>query len=165
MMKKNTSFYQYTSFVIKTQTIRFLVVLYLAICSTLSAQDKKFDINLKSPDAAQISKSTDMPASTYTGITSSSITIYDIKVDNEIFPITINYHGSGVKVKEIASRIGLGWSLSVGNTSLSKQIFGGEDRGWVPNIPMDANYFTPNDMQSSTNSYTLACIITGFNAQ
>jgi len=140
---------------------RPFIILPLAICNALLGQDKKFDITLKSPDATQISKFTDMPSSTYTGIVSSSIPIYDIKIDKEIFPITINYHGSGVKVKEVASKVGLGWSLSVGNTSLSKQIFGAEDTGWVPNIPMDEDHFTPNDMQS--NSYALATSITGFN--
>jgi|GEM_PF-4211047 len=140
---------------------KILITIAIAFYSCSFAQDKKFDVTLKSPDAAQISKFTDMPSSTYTGIVSSSIPIYDIKVDKETFPITINYHGSGVKVKEVASRVGLGWSLSVGNTSLSKQIFGAEDTGWIPNIPMDDDYFTPNDMQST--SYPLATSITGFN--
>ncbi|WBV52268.1 RHS repeat domain-containing protein [Chryseobacterium gambrini] len=140
---------------------KILLMIAITFSYSLYAQDKKFDISLKSPDASQISKSTDMPSSTYTGVISSNIPIYNIKIDNESFPITINYHASGVKVKEVASKVGLGWSLSIGNTSLSKQIFGEEDRGWVPNIPMDENYFTPNDLQST--SYALAASITGFN--
>ncbi|RXM41071.1 hypothetical protein BOQ62_03300 [Chryseobacterium sp. CH21] len=140
---------------------KILFLLAIGAYYTSLAQDKKFDISLKSPDAAQISKHTDMPSSTYTGISTTNIPIYNIKVDKEIFPITINYHASGVKVKEIASKVGLGWSLSIGNTSLSKQIFGEEDRGWIPNIPMAEGSFTPNDMQS--NDYALAAMITGFN--
>jgi hypothetical protein len=124
-------------------------------------QNNKYNLTIKSPDASQLSKHIDIPTTTHTGTVGIDIPIYNIKVDNYSLPISLKYHASGVKVKEIASKVGLGWSLSVGGISLSKQIINVEDKGFVPVINQADGAFQPNDRNSS--DYALANKITGFN--
>ena len=125
-------------------------------------QNNKYNLTIKSPDASQLSKHIDIPTTTHTGTMGIDIPIYNIKVDNYSLPISLKYHASGVKVKEIASKVGLGWSLSIGGISLSKQIINVEDKGFVPVINQEDGAFQPNDRTSS--DYALAVMITGFNA-
>lgn len=105
----------------------------------------KYNMIIKSPDAGQISKHIDIPSGTYTGVTGIDIPIYNIKAFDYDLPISLNYHTSGVKVKEMASKVGLGWSLSIGGISLSKQIIGGEDKGKPLYINPNSDLFKPNN--------------------
>jgi len=122
----------------------------------------KYNLKIKSPDAGQLSKHIDIPASTYSGTFGVDIPIYNIKIDDYSLPISLKYHASGIKVKEIASKIGLGWTLSVGGISLSKQVFGAEDKGAIPNIKQADDAFNLNNTASA--DHRLAIEITGFNA-
>jgi len=80
-----------------------------------------------SPEAASVFKFTEMPVSLYTGVANTSIPLYDINVDNIDIPITLNYHGRGMGVEEMAPRVGIGWSLDYGGM-ISRQIRGlGDD--------------------------------------
>ncbi|MEY8762013.1 hypothetical protein [Chryseobacterium tongliaoense] len=124
-------------------------------------QNNKYNLTIKSPDASQFSKYIDIPTTTHTGTVGIDIPIYNIKVDNFSLPIALKYHASGVKVKEVASKVGLGWSLSIGGVSLSKQIIGNEDKGNIPIINQTDGAFQPNDRTSS--DYSLATQIMGFN--
>ncbi|MGV0829349.1 hypothetical protein ACTS9C_10845 [Empedobacter brevis] len=78
----------------------------------------------KSPDAAAFSKYIDIPASTHTGVVNISVPIYSFSFDGQNFPISLEYNTSGIKLDEIASNVGLGWTLSIGGISLSKQVMG-----------------------------------------
>ncbi|WP_345988323.1 hypothetical protein AAEU33_14555 [Chryseobacterium sp. Chry.R1] len=121
----------------------------------------KYNLTIKSPDASQLSKFTDIPPSTHTGTTSIIIPIYTIQEGDYTLPISLKYHTSGIKVKEVASKIGLGWSLSIGDIILSKQIFGNQDKGAIPNINQVDGGFEPNTNSGDQN---FATIITGFNS-
>jgi len=121
--------------------------------------ENKFAISVKSPDASQLSKFIDIPNATSTGTIGVDIPIYTLNVDGYKLPIELKNHASGVKVREMATKVGLGWSLSMGGISLSKQIFGADDRGWIPYVnPVS---FKPNEVE---NDNGLAAIITGFQA-
>lgn len=66
------------------------------------------------PNAASLGKYGDIPVSHHTGVTNISIPIYTIQEGDINLPISLDYHSSGIKVDEVASWIGLGWSLNVG---------------------------------------------------
>lgn len=53
------------------------------------------------------------PVSEFTGIPKIGILIYNIQ-QGRINQAIISYHAQGVKVEEIASRIGTGWTLNAG---------------------------------------------------
>ncbi|UFH53656.1 hypothetical protein [Spirosoma sp. KNUC1025] len=67
-----------------------------------------------SPDVASLGKYVDIPVNNYTGTPDISIPLYTIKTRDLQVPLSLNYHGSGIRVEEEASSVGLGWSLSSG---------------------------------------------------
>lgn len=95
-------------------------------------EDYGIGVFTKSPDAAAISKFIDIPSTSYNGVVSFSIPIYTIETDGYQIPISIDYQTSGIKLGEISSRVGLGWSLNIGGVSLSKQVVGTPDTNGRP---------------------------------
>jgi YD repeat-containing protein len=79
-----------------------------------------------SPDAAALAKYADIPVSNYTGTPTLDIPLYAIKTRDLDVPISISYHGSGVRVEEEASSVGLGWVLNAGGV-IQHQIRGRDD--------------------------------------
>lgn len=79
-----------------------------------------------SPNAASLGKFGAVPVSAYTGVPDISIPIYEINTGGLKLPISISYHAGGIKVEEIASSVGLGWSLNAGG-SMTRQVRGKPD--------------------------------------
>ncbi|WP_353097296.1 hypothetical protein, partial [Empedobacter brevis] len=104
----------------------------------------KENIYPKSPEAAAFSKYTDIPASSFTGVVNISIPIYEFDFEGKKFPISLEYNTSGIKLDEIASRVGLGWTLNIGGVSLSKQIMGYPDNSNLNKSIISSN-FNPNE--------------------
>lgn len=92
-----------------------------------------------SPNTASLGKYGEIPVSLYTGIPDITIPIYNINDGNLSLPISLSYHASGVKVEEIPSSVGLGWTLNSGG------IVGRTVRG----LPDELGQWQP---QSSTNT-------------
>ena len=65
-----------------------------------------------SPNTASLGKYGDIPISLYTGIPNISIPLYEIKDGDLSLPVSLSYHAAGVKVEEIPSSVGLGWTLN-----------------------------------------------------
>lgn len=103
----------------------------LLFANKFSSQNVSFtptvDIYPKTPDAAALSKHTDIPPGSYTGVADFTIPLYTIDIDGEKIPIELQYTTTGVKVAEVASRVGLGWALNTG-ASLSQQVIGAMDK-------------------------------------
>lgn len=58
-----------------------------------------------------------MPAGTYTGVPTIEVPLYNIQVDEVTLPLKLNYHAGGIKVAEVSSNVGLGWSFGLGLVS------------------------------------------------
>lgn len=80
------------------------------------------------PNVSSLGKYGDIPVSLHTGVPNISIPIYTIKEGDISLGISLNYHSSGVKVDEIASWVGLGWSLNAGGM-ITRTVAGGPDEG------------------------------------
>ncbi|WP_139785364.1 hypothetical protein [Chryseobacterium phocaeense] len=80
-------------------------------------------INVKSPniDASSLFKFTETPVSLNNGLVNINLPIYIIKTKDLAVPIQLDYHSRGIKVEDIASTVGLGWSLSYGGM-VSRQV-------------------------------------------
>jgi hypothetical protein len=89
-----------------------------------------------SPDAAVLMKFGDVPVSPYTGTADVNVPIYNIQIKGLSLPIGLDYHTGGVKVKEEATWVGLGWNLSPGGM-ISRTIMDHDDFG-TASLP----YFT-----------------------
>jgi hypothetical protein len=81
------------------------------------------------PNAASLAKYGDMPVGHYTGVPNIDVPIYVIKSGSLSVPVSISYHAGGIKVEEIASWVGLGWSLNAGG-SISVQTRGRPDNSF-----------------------------------
>ncbi|MGV7106199.1 hypothetical protein [Flavobacterium sp. U410] len=84
------------------------------------------DIFPASPDVTKIQKYGEIPVSNYTGTAQINIPIFTINEDDFNLPITLNYDGSGIKVEEESSRVGLGWSLGLQGV-ISREVMGRDD--------------------------------------
>lgn len=97
---------------------------------------------LPTPEQATLLKFIDIPPGNYTGVFGYSVPIYTIQGKEFSLPITINYHGGGVKVNEVASNVGIGWALNIGGISLSEEIRGERDQEIIR-----LNYYNPYDFE------------------
>ncbi|HEX7903806.1 MAG TPA: DUF5977 domain-containing protein [Chitinophagaceae bacterium] len=95
------------------------------------------------PTAASIAKYGNIPISYFTGSPSVSIPLFEAKSGNLVAPVTLNYQFNGLKVEEIASWVGLGWSLQAGG-AISRTVRGIADEdayGYMnPGIPMTVKF-------------------------
>ena len=80
----------------------------------LTAQQNTFvpQIIPQSPNAAALGKYGDVPVTLYTGQINPTIPLYEIKLSDYSFPITLSYGSSGLKTNETPSWVGMGWTLS-----------------------------------------------------
>ncbi|PQV47450.1 YD repeat-containing protein [Jejuia pallidilutea] len=93
--------------------------------------------SIQPPDVAAFQKNTFVPVSNYTGRAEISIPIYEISSGNMSVPISLSYNSSGVKVADMASSVGLNWSLNAGGV-ISRMVKGMDDftRPYVTNNPV-----------------------------
>ncbi len=83
-----------------------------------------------SPTAASLGQYANHVVSSFTGTPSINIPIYEANVDGFKLPVSMSYNSSGVKVSDVASWVGLGWSLNCGGVITRN----------VMDIPDDADF-------------------------
>lgn len=90
-----------------------------------------------SPEATSLAKFTEVPVSHYTGVPSIGVPLYSINLDGLQIPISLSYHAKGIRVSEVAPRVGIGWALNYGGV-ISRQtrgkpddVNGGEGKGYL----------------------------------
>jgi len=69
--------------------------------------DPKPQIQKPSPDAQYLGKFGEIPVDLFTGRVNIEIPIYTIKYYDIEVPISISYHGGGIKVTDEAGAVGL----------------------------------------------------------
>jgi hypothetical protein len=121
----------------------------------------------KSPNTASLSKYFEVPVNLSSGVPNISIPLYTVKSGNITLPIVLNYHAGGVKVNDLASWVGLGWSLNFGGV-VTKKTNGLDDyhsNVWTPSSPPGAqptqhNYFDPvYDIDANTGIVSITDLI------
>lgn len=119
MIINSTEIVKFTNFNMKKYyfLILLLISLQLALGQTPALNLnvlEKFNTVIPSPNAASLGKFGEFPVGYYTGIPNIGIPIYDLNVGDIKIPIALNYNAVGIKVDEISSDVGLGWSLNAG---------------------------------------------------
>ena len=114
----------------KQNTLRgWFWVIWLAITSPVFGQDNFIkEFVPPTPNAAALGEFGDIPVSHHTGVPNISVPIFTVTEGELSLPISLDYHSSGVKVDEISSWVGLGWSLNAGGM-ISRSVIGGADEG------------------------------------
>jgi hypothetical protein len=119
-------------------------------------------ITPKSPNVSALERFGDYPVSMYSGLASIDIPLYEIKVGDISIPIKLMYHGSGNKVNDNASWVGMGWSIS-GDYTLSRNVRGRADesdftnnnsllQNSLPSLPQFVTCLT-TQLKSDFNQY------------
>lgn len=110
---------------------------------------KLASLPLQTPQAASLSKYVEYPVSYYNGLAQISIPIYEVVSGDISVPITLSYHGGGIKVAEEASWVGLGWTLNAGGI-ITHDVKGGNDEvGHNHTFNQVLPYAQPNDYVES----------------
>jgi YD repeat-containing protein len=85
-----------------------------------------------SPTVAALMKFEEVPVNNYTGIPDISVPLFSTSIHDKLnLNLALKYHTYGVKLKEIASDVGLGWSLT-GLGSISRSVVGYPDEIYEP---------------------------------
>jgi|AGTN01.3.fsa_nt_gi hypothetical protein len=100
---------------------KFYIVL-LITCFLISAYaigQTSVDVTLPSiippsPQAAQFNRYGEIPVGYTTGVPQIEVPIYTLSTGWIDIPISLSYHASGFRVREIPSPVGLGWVLNAG---------------------------------------------------
>lgn len=71
------------------------------------------------PEVAALGKFGLVPVDYFTGVPNIAVPVYTVHDGTLSFPISLKYHAGGIKVKEDASEVGLGWALSAGGSIVS----------------------------------------------
>lgn len=102
-----------------------LFLLLIVTTSNLFGQELP-NIISQTPEAAALSKYSEYPVGTFTGVPSINVPLYTINSGDISFPINLNYHAGGFRVSEESSWVGLGWTLSA-NAIITRSVNGVED--------------------------------------
>jgi YD repeat-containing protein len=135
-----------------------MCVFLLGGCLVLNAQTNPYipTIIPHSPDAAALFKFADVPVSYYTGTADVSVPIYTIEARGLSVPVSLHYNTGGIRLKEEASSVGLGWALNSGGmisrTVMDKDDFTG---GWfntlVPELEGDLSASQPSQSSETVS--------------
>lgn len=164
----------------------YLALIMLIGVSGVKAQDVPQNNYLNnyvqpSPNAGSLGKYVDYPVSYFTGVPEISIPIYDLKDGGINIPISLSYHASGIKVSELASWVGLGWTLNAGGMLMrtvrgapdeGSRLIGGDDgpRGYyedsglskLPLLPYpEGNQLVSDPSQLTMQLYTIPSVAEG----
>lgn len=105
-----------------------------------------------SPDAASLGKFGDQQIGLNTGTPMVNVPLYTLKTKNLSVPIKILYSSNGIKVDELASRVGMGWTLNCGGV-VTRTVYDKPDFE-VSRItaPPSHNFHPYNPSMNTTNS-------------
>ena len=92
--------------------IGLMLTFILGILSTTYSQDATKWIQ-PTPNSYSFAKYGEIPVPLYTGVPDISIPLASLKANDVETQVSISYHGSGIKVDDIASWVGLGWNLNL----------------------------------------------------
>ncbi len=108
------------------KTLLSLLLLCLVNCSNAQLKLPAFNYIPQAPTTAAFTRYGEIPVDLSTGVAAISIPIYTMSEHGINIPISISYHASGIKVSDVASAVGLGWTLNAGGT-ITRSVFGWRD--------------------------------------
>lgn len=77
----------------------------------------------QSPNSASLGRYGEYPVNESVGLADIRVPIYEVNVGNIRFPVELAYHASGIKVADVASWAGLGFSLNAGGM-ITRKVMG-----------------------------------------
>lgn len=96
--------------------ILFVIVLKFCVYSNIEEGEPFYTPSIlpPSPTASELGRYGQIPVGLYTGTPNINIPLYRYKTKNLSLPISLSYNSNGIKVDQVASWVGMGWSLNAG---------------------------------------------------
>jgi YD repeat-containing protein len=148
-----------------------LAVAALLCLHRLHAQSDNFakmvDFLPPAPNAAAIIKYGGLAINKNTGAPNISIPLFSLAGRKLSTTVSIGYSSAGIKVDEIASRVGMGWALNAGGV-VTRTIRGVPDElntRVVPNLPISNNCGSYNFMKKVVQTYEVSSNNVGSDAE
>ncbi len=117
-----------------------LLLFYTAFPQTRSKVDYPRVIS-PSPEAAALGKYGNIPVALFAGLPQISLPIYSFKNGSIDMSVSLNYDAGGIRVDQVATNVGLGWSLNAGGV-ITRSVLGVAD-GLNPPPFFPGNSFNP----------------------
>src|SRR5258707_4719998 len=127
------------------------VVIALLIAPALNGQTGSLRVTVPSPNAASLGRYGDIPVSLYSGVPDISVPLFTLKGRTLSLPITLRYHASGVRVEDIASWVGLGWTLDAGGV-ITRTVRGNVDEKNIGYYYTGSTWYDNANWPTLTNS-------------
>ena len=103
------------------------LLMFLSLPEFVSAQWLTEKIRqAPSPDASSLGNFVNFPVAQSSGLIPISVPLSELKTDMLSMPISLSYHGSGVRVEQEAGNVGMGWSLNAGGV-ITRSLRGSAD--------------------------------------
>ncbi len=129
-----------------------ITILCLLVFQELFAQTEQFELPKlipPSPNAFELSKHGQIPIGLFTGAINYSIPLFTYQTKNLAVPISLSYISNGIKVDQISSKVGLGWTLNTGGV-ISRIVRDQDDQEL-------SGYFPEEDMLGPIADNPVAC--------
>lgn len=130
-----------------------------ATVSKLYEEDLMSSISVSAPTASSLGQYGEYSVDLANGLVPISFNLHEIKCGSLTVPITLSYHGGGVKVDQDPSWVGLGWDLSFGGSILRTMngvIDEKEDCNSFPDYNRLQEDINNNDLSSYSTIYNLS---------
>lgn len=99
------------------------------------AQSDVSKITPLSPNSSAFEKYGTVPVNLSSGVITPSIPLFTIPIGNNSFDIRINYSSQGLRVDELPTNIGMGWSLNLGSiTRIVRDLPDEDNNGRISHI-------------------------------
>ncbi len=117
---------------------------------TTTYTPREYSIMPASPNVSSLIKYNDISVNHFNGLPDISFPLYTVQEGSLSVPITLSYHGGGIRVSEWESNMGLGWTLFTSGV-VSRTTYGHPDemsitkgnktfRGILNHTPTDINF-------------------------
>lgn len=112
---------------------------------------REYSIIPPSPEVSSLINFYDVPVDYFHGLPDINLPLYELTQGEIKVPITIRYHGGGVKVEEMEGNLGLGWTLMAGD-AISRTVHGAPDDANESNLK---GLFNARDNDKKLREYVL----------
>lgn len=119
-----------------------LIIILLSFFSQTFGQDQAnnyFNITPLSPNSTAFEKYGMVPVNLSSGVITSSVPLFTIPMGSHSFDVKMYYSSQGLRVDELPTNLGMGWSLNLGSITRTIRDFPDEDnstRMYNINVPI-----------------------------
>jgi hypothetical protein len=118
----------------KATSLLFLILLFGFSLATAQTNVKLPDILPPSPSSFALTRYGGINLGLQTGTAQYSVPIYNIKSRKLSLPISLSYSSNGIKVDELASRVGMSWALDAGG-AITRTVYDDPDETSTTILP------------------------------